>query len=113
MQQRFAVRFALPGGADLRVDVDADEYLLAAARRAGLALPAVCEQGWCIACAARLVAGEVDQSDALRVYAADHSAGFVLLCTAKPRSDLVIETHQSRALRRQRAAAGLPCPMGS
>ena len=32
------------------------EYLLYAMQDAGIASPMICEQGWCLACAARLVA---------------------------------------------------------
>lgn len=111
--QHFWVQFETPNGAHWTLNVGADEYLLAAARQAGITLPAVCEQGWCISCAAQLVEGTVDQADALRLYAQDCAAGFVLLCTAKPRTDLLLRTHQSTALRQHRAACGLPCPGGT
>ncbi|HEY0606958.1 MAG TPA: 2Fe-2S iron-sulfur cluster-binding protein [Herpetosiphonaceae bacterium] len=107
------VHIALPDGSTATVMVGADEYILDAAARAGLVLPSLCRQGWCIACAARLCSGEVDQTDALRYYPQDRAAGFVLLCTARPRSDLSIVSHQSEALRRHRDACGLPAPRGT
>lgn len=80
--------FAAPG----------DEYLLYAMQDAGITSPMICEQGWCLACAAHVVSGEVDRSASLTNYAEDAEAGFVLLCSARPLSDLVLEQdiHQTR-----------------
>ena len=55
--------------------------------------------------------GAVDQSAARRYYGEDREAGFVLLCTARARSDLVLVTGQADAMRAHRAALGLPAPM--
>jgi ferredoxin len=57
---------------------------------AGIDSPQICEQGWCLACAARLVEGKVDRSAALTNYPEDEQAGFLLLCSTLPRSDLVL-----------------------
>src|SRR5262249_29315657 len=97
---------------ELTVEVDADEYLLNAAMRAGLALPFSCLQGWCTTCAGKVLEGRVDQSEALRVYPEDEQAGFVLLCSAFPRTDLRILTHQKEPMRDHRLALGLPTPRG-
>ena len=71
----------------------------------------MCLQGWCITCAAHVEGpGEWDQSASLRYYPQDREAGFILLCTARPRSDLVIRTHQRLAMRDHRIALGLPTP---
>jgi len=95
------------------VAVGEDEHVLAAARRAGLGLPSLCEQGWDLACAVRVLSGKVDNSDARRYYPEDERAGFALICTAKPRSDLRLRTHQTAAMRRHRDAHGLPAPRGT
>jgi ferredoxin len=79
----------------------------------GVDLPSMCEQGWCISCAARIVEGEVDQSDSLRYYKQDREARFALLCTAKPRSDLRIVSHRSAELRHHRDVLKLPAPRGT
>ncbi len=89
-----------------------DEYLLNAAAAAGLELPSMCLMGWCTTCAGKLLQGKVDQSEARRFYPEDAAAGFVLLCSAYPRSDLVILTHQKEQLRAYRQAHGLPAPRG-
>jgi ferredoxin len=89
-----------------------DQYLLDAANEAGLDLPFMCLQGWCTTCAGRLLEGRVDQSEARRLYPQDEAAGFVLLCSAFPRSDLRVRTHQRDAMRDHRRAHGLPAPRG-
>jgi ferredoxin len=89
-----------------------DEYLLDAAARAGLELPAMCLQGWCLTCAGKILQGQVDQSEARRFYPQDAQAGFVLLCSAYPRSDLRILTEQKEEMRAHRRALGLPAPRG-
>ncbi len=111
MKATYEVTFITPDG-ESRYEVAEDEYLLSAASRAGLDLPFTCLQGWCITCAARIEEGEVDQSEAFRVYPEDEAAGYVLLCSAYPRSSLRIRTHQKAALRVLRKAHGLPAPEG-
>jgi ferredoxin len=109
----FKVVFEFPGGGTRTVTVSEDEHVLAAARRAGLALPSLCEQGWDLACAVRVLQGELDHSDARRYYEEDRRAGFALICTAKPRSDLRLRTYQTAAMRRHRDECGLPAPRGT
>jgi len=95
-------------GETVSIEVDASEYVLAAARAAGVWLPADCQQGWCTTCGADLLAGEVDQSDARRYYPEDEVADRVLLCTAKPRSDLRVRACQHEAMLDHRAVHDLP-----
>jgi ferredoxin len=105
------VTFVTPES-EARVEVDEQEYLLDAAARAGLSLPYMCLQGWCTTCAGKILAGQVDQHEARRFYPQDAAAGFVLLCSAFPRSELRILTHQKEAMRAHRRAHGLPAPHG-
>jgi ferredoxin len=104
--------FILPDGSAHEVDVAPDEHLLAAALEAGLDLPYSCLQGWCLTCAARLIDGDVDQADSRRYYKADRHAGYVLPCTGRPRSNVVLVTHARDAMRRERKRHGLPFPRG-
>jgi ferredoxin len=113
LSESFTVQIGLPDGTLRSVEVGVEDVLLDAARRAGLDLPSMCEQGWCISCAARIVSGEVDQSDSLRYYEQDREARFALLCTAKARSDLRMVSHQSAQLRRHRDVLKLPAPRGT
>lgn len=111
--RRFTVELLLPCGRRARLKAREDEFILVAAYRAGLELPSMCLQGWCITCTGRVEGpGHWDQSASRRYFPQDREAGFILLCTARPRSDLVIRTHQRPALRDHRMACGLPTPQG-
>jgi ferredoxin len=109
--QSFQITFVTPAG-EVRTAAAADEYLLNAAAAAGLDLPYRCLQGWCTTCAGKILEGQADQSEARRVYPQDEAAGYVLLCSAYPRSDLRILTHQKEAMRAHRRQLGLPAPRG-
>jgi ferredoxin len=109
--QECLVTFVTPTQ-EATVPVAEDEYLLDGAIAAGLDLPYMCLQGWCTTCAGRIESGSVDQSEARRIYPDDKKAGFVLLCSAYPRSNLRIITHQKDAIRAHRQALGLPAPKG-
>ena len=111
----YSVDIVVPEDADsdhagevVEIKVDEDEYVLAAARNEGLWLPADCQQGWCITCAAELLEGEVDQSAAKRYYEADEEAGMILICVAKPRSDLRIRAYQEEEMLEHRAEHDKP-----
>ena len=95
-------------GESVTIPVRENEYVLAAARREEVWLPADCQQGWCTVCAAELLEGEVDQSRAKRYYEEDREAGLVLSCVARPRSDLRIRAFQEEAMLDHRAAHDRP-----
>lgn len=107
----FDVVLLLPDNEERRIQVGGEEHIWDAASKAGVVLPALCHQGRCLTCAGRLEnGGEVDQSDSIRYYPQDREAGFVLLCTGKPRSSLRIRTHQQEEMRRYREQKGLAAP---
>ncbi|USZ68355.1 2Fe-2S iron-sulfur cluster-binding protein [Halorussus salilacus] len=95
-------------GETVEIEVHESAFVLAAAREAGVWLPADCQQGWCTTCAARLLEGEVDQSAARRYYDADREANLVLTCVAKPRSDLRIRACQEEEMLDHRAEHDRP-----
>jgi ferredoxin len=105
----FRVVLEMPEGV-ATIDCAENEFIWNAAARAGLQLPAICHQGRCLTCAAKILAGEVDQTAASSYFPQDREAGFVLPCSARPRSDLRLQTHQQWAMRRHRTALGLPAP---
>lgn len=102
----------LPDGRRARIQVPEGRHILECARDAGVELPSLCEQGWCCTCAVRVLSGRVDQSASRRFYEADRAAGFALICTGSPRSELVLLTHQLEAMRAFRIGANLPVPRG-
>src|SRR5438094_9586160 len=96
--EKFQVALLLPNE-ERSIEVSRDEHIWDAAFAAGIVLPAMCHQGYCLTCAGRLEnEGEVDQSDSLVYFPEDREAGFVLLCTGKPRSALRIRTHQQKQM---------------
>jgi len=109
--EKFQVTFVLPNSEERTIPVGSEEHIWDAAFAAGTTLPALCHQGYCLTCAGRLEDGaEVDQSDSLVYLPEDREAGFVLLCTGKPRSPLRIRTHQQKEMRAFRKRKGLLAP---
>ncbi|HZR33152.1 MAG TPA: 2Fe-2S iron-sulfur cluster-binding protein [Terriglobales bacterium] len=106
----FKVTLITPEG-ERTITVGSEEHIWDAANAVGIKLPALCHQGRCLTCAGRLEdGGEVDQSDSVSYFPEDRQSGFVLLCTAKPRSDLRIRTHQQAEMREFRRRKNLPAP---
>lgn len=71
--------------------VDGDLPLLETLEAHGVSLPYGCRYGGCISCAAKLLHGEVDQSDGVALNGRQLADGYVLLCVARPRSDCTLE----------------------
>jgi CDP-4-dehydro-6-deoxyglucose reductase, E3 len=82
---------------DRSFDVVAGEPVLEAALRAGLNLPHSCKGGNCGACRARLLEGAVAYPNGrpLGLSQAEEADGLVLLCQARARGDLLIETFEA------------------
>jgi CDP-4-dehydro-6-deoxyglucose reductase len=75
--------------------VSPGESVLAAALAAGIPLPHSCRAGYCATCKAKLLAGEIAYpNDRLPpgILASEAARGEVLLCQARPRSDLSVLT---------------------
>jgi ferredoxin len=108
--QAFEVTLVTPYG--LRViRARASEHIWDEAKAAGINLPAICHQGRCLTCAGELLEPrEFDPSDAVSYYPQDREAGYILLCTAKARSNLRIRTHMQTEMRAHRKKIGLPAP---
>ncbi|MEC4984834.1 MAG: 2Fe-2S iron-sulfur cluster binding domain-containing protein [Oscillatoria sp. PMC 1068.18] len=80
------------------IQVEETEKILQAAVDAGIDLPSSCHAGVCTTCAAKILAGEVEQSDAMGVSPELQEEGYVLLCVAHPRSDLKIESEKEEEI---------------
>ncbi|NJK99033.1 MAG: 2Fe-2S iron-sulfur cluster binding domain-containing protein [Spirulinaceae cyanobacterium RM2_2_10] len=70
------------------IEVPADRTVLAVALEAGIDLPSSCTAGVCTTCAGQILAGTVDQGEAMGVSNELQAEGYALLCVAYPRSDL-------------------------
>lgn len=75
----------------ITIEVSENQTILDAVEQAGLRLPVGCHYGACITCAAKLLQGRVDQSQALCLKQDQMDAGYVLLCVAYPRSNCQFE----------------------
>jgi CDP-4-dehydro-6-deoxyglucose reductase, E3 len=75
-----------------------EQSVLDAALAAGLNLPHSCKSGNCSACRARLLSGQIDYpfGKPLGLSDAESAEGFILMCQARARSDIVIETMEIR-----------------
>lgn len=67
-----------------------DKTILEAATEAGLDLPFACQSGVCSTCMMK-VQGEVEQEEAVALSDEELEEGNVLICVAKPKSDLTVE----------------------
>ena len=65
--------------------------LLDSLRERGVDLPYGCKYGGCITCAAKLIAGEVDQRRQVALNNRQINDGYIILCVARPKSNLVLE----------------------
>ena len=72
------------------------ENVLTAALAAGIPLPYSCRAGRCASCKAKLLAGKIEYPAGLPpgITPAEAERGEVLLCQARPRSDLSIESRR-------------------
>ncbi|MGC9270912.1 2Fe-2S iron-sulfur cluster-binding protein [Acidiphilium sp.] len=84
----FAVNFTKSARS---IDIAADQFILAAARAAGMRLPSSCTKGMCGTCKSKLLSGHVDMQHQGGIRQREIDQGMILICCARPLSDLVIE----------------------
>ncbi|MBE9231727.1 2Fe-2S iron-sulfur cluster binding domain-containing protein [Cuspidothrix issatschenkoi LEGE 03284] len=80
------------------IQVPDDQYIIDIAEETGIRLPSACKQGECSACVAKLIRGEIDQSEQKFLRPQEIAAGYVVTCVSYPLSDCVLETHQEQVL---------------
>ena len=83
---------------DRTISIPDDQYILDIAEDAGIRLPNGCKQGECSACVAKLVSGEIDQSEQKFLKPSELQAGYAVTCVAYPLSDCTLLTHQEQVL---------------
>ncbi len=81
-------------------NAEADETILDAALRSGLAFPYGCRGGACGACVGKVVSGEFSYGDEEPMALSEEEAavGMSLFCLARPTSDITIEIHEVGAV---------------
>ncbi len=85
-------------GLDSTIEVPDDEYILDIAEDENINLPSGCKQGNCSACVAKIVRGEVDQTEQTFLNPQEIEAGYTITCVAYPLSDCTLQTHQEQVL---------------
>ena len=71
--------------------VEDQRPLLDSLRQQGVDLPYGCKYGGCITCAAKLIDGEVDQRRQVALNNRQINDGYIILCVARPKSNLILE----------------------
>lgn len=88
----FKVTLKMADGKEVEIDCPSDLTILDAAEQAGVELPASCKSGACSACAGKVLAGVVDQSDQQTLDEQQVADGYVLTCVCYPRSAVTVQT---------------------
>lgn len=83
---------------DRTISVPDDQYILDIAEDAGIRLPSGCKQGECSSCVAKLVSGEIDQSEQKFLQQSEIEASYIVTCVSYPLSDCTLLTHQEQVL---------------
>lgn len=73
------------------IDVQAEQTVLAMAKKAGVKILSSCSNGLCGTCKSKLVGGAVDMDHHGGIRQCEIDAGFFLPCCSKPLSNLVID----------------------
>ena len=87
--KKFQVEISNRSG--ISYQVEHKRPLLDSLREHGLDLPYGCKYGGCITCAAKPIDGEVDQRRQVALNNRQINDGYIILCVARPKSDLVLE----------------------
>tara|TARA_B110000305_G_scaffold69252_1_gene77747 strand:- start:176 stop:535 length:360 start_codon:yes stop_codon:yes gene_type:complete len=72
-------------------EVNSKRPILETLRDQGVDLPFGCKYGGCITCAAKLISGKVDQNRQVALNNRQINEGYIILCVARPLTDITIE----------------------
>jgi ferredoxin len=74
------------------IEVSDKQTILQACLEEGIAQEYSCRVGMCLACSAKIIEGEVEQSVAeARALTSEEAEAYALTCMARPQSDLVLD----------------------
>ena len=80
-------------GRDEPIPTQAGELLINSLERAGVKVPALCRSGVCGTCRSKLVGGKVFTDPSVPSRPSDRTAGYILLCSSYPLSDVDLGAH--------------------
>lgn len=76
---------------DRTIECASDQFILEAARAAGMRLPFSCAKGLCGTCKSKKLSGDVQMTHGGGIRQREIDAGMILPCCSKPLSDVVLE----------------------
>ncbi|NCO74045.1 MAG: 2Fe-2S iron-sulfur cluster binding domain-containing protein [Cyanobacteria bacterium] len=79
-------------GQTYTLQVPEDQKILDVAEQQNVIIPNSCNAGVCTTCAAKIISGEVEQSEGMGLSPELQGEGYALLCVSYPRSNLKVET---------------------
>lgn len=85
---RFKITFTRTGET---IECGPDQFILEAARAAGMRLPFSCSQGLCGTCKTKKLSGEVAMTHGGGIRKREIDQGMILVCCSKPLSDVTLE----------------------
>lgn len=94
----FLITVKMPKGVTQSFECPPDKYIMDAAEAAGVPLPQSCRAGTCCTCAVKIESGVADRSEINFLDENQLDKGFMLCCSAYPKSDMVLITHQEENL---------------
>lgn len=94
VRANYKVTVRMPTGKEASFECAPDQVVLEAAEAAGVELPFMCRTNTCCTCAAKCTKGELEMPEQGLLSPEHKAAGFRLLCSAYPRSDIEIMSHQ-------------------
>jgi len=80
-------------GRSAPIPTQAGELLINSLERAGVKVPALCRSGVCGSCRSKLVKGKVFTDPSVPSRPSDRTAGYILLCSSYPLSDVNLTSH--------------------
>lgn len=94
----YLITVKMPKGVTQSFECPPDKYIMDAAEAAGINLPQSCRAGTCCTCAVKIESGDADRSEINFLDEDQLAKGFMLCCSAYPKSDMVLITHQEENL---------------
>lgn len=73
------------------IECGADQFILDAAKAAGMRLPFSCAKGLCGTCKTKKLSGEVEMNHGGGIRKREIDQGMILICCSKPLSDITLE----------------------